>query len=96
MPTVIDDDTGEEVEVKPVHATATVASVNSLHSDFPKGSAQFIEKHMAAAVMRAHEEGVTDPEEIRERILVARQLARNAIATAVQEHNSRIAAGEQE
>jgi hypothetical protein len=94
MPTVKDDNTGEEVEVQPVHATVTVASVNSFRNEFPHGSAELIEKSMANAVVQAMEAGVTDAEELRDIIQKARVSARQGIMNYVREHNSQVAAQE--
>lgn len=95
MATIVDE-TGREVDVVPVEAVATVASANNFSSEFPKGSAEFIERCMVAAIAKAQEEGITDPEEIRARSLEARQLAKQAISTRVQEYNSQLLAGDQE
>lgn len=73
MATVIDDDTGEEVEVRQVEAVATVASINTLGSEFPKEAAKAIEQAMVWAVQKAAEEGITDPDEVRALMLKARQ-----------------------
>jgi predicted solute-binding protein len=94
MPTVTDDNTGEEIEVQPVHATVTAASVNSFKSELPRGSAKLIETAMANAVAQAMEQGITDAEELREIIQKARQSSRQAIMTYVREHNSQVAAQE--
>jgi hypothetical protein len=94
MPTVKDDATGEEVEVQPVHATLTVASVNSFHSEFPPGSAQIIEQAMVNAVTQAMEAGVQDAEELRDIIHKARLSAVQAITNYVRDFNSQVAAQE--
>lgn len=53
---------------------ATAIAVDSLYPE-RRGLAKRIEEAMSAAVMRAHLEGVTDPEIIRERMHVAKAAA---------------------
>lgn len=79
MSTVVDDNTGEEVEVVPAHAVAAVASVNTLHNEFPPGAAKRIEQAMAAAAASAQSEGVTDPLVLRDRMRRAREGAKAAM-----------------
>lgn len=76
MPTVIDDVTGEEVEVQPVHAAVTIANTGGLGSEFPKEAGRFIEESMAAAMRNALEDGISDPDALRERALKARESAK--------------------
>lgn len=94
--TVIDENTGEEVPVQKVEAAATIASLNSFTTELPRGSARVIEQFMANAVAHAMESGITDPEELREIIQKARQTARQGIMNYVREHNSQVAAVQQE
>ena len=72
MPTVIDENTGEVVDVVQVEAVASVASINSLASEFPPEAAKAIEQAMVWAINHCNENGITDPEQIREVMLKAR------------------------
>ena len=72
MATVIDDDTGEEVEVRQVEAVAAIASVNDINKELPPNAAKLIEQAMVWAINKCMEEGVTDPEEINARMMQAR------------------------
>lgn len=72
MATVIDESTGETVEVVQVEAVAAVASINSLASEFPLEAASAIEQAMVWAVQKANEDGVTDPDKVRELMMKAR------------------------
>lgn len=73
MATVVDDTTGEEVEVQPVEAVVAISSITDLASEFPADAAKRIESAMTAAISNAMEEGVSDPKELRERMLKARE-----------------------
>lgn len=74
MATVIDDSTGEEVEIVQVHAVAAVANVSMLHNnDLPPDAGKRIETAMAAAAAAAMALEETDPEKIRAAMLDARQ-----------------------
>lgn len=79
MSTVISDETGAQVEVVQVEATASVAAINSLASEFPKSAAADIERAMVRAVQDANERGETDPDKIREAMLQARHEMKNAL-----------------
>lgn len=79
MPTVKDDNTGEEVEVSPVHAVAAVSIVSNVNYDMPSNAAQVIEQAMAGAAGAAMEDGVTDPDEIRAAMLKARESVKIAM-----------------
>ena len=72
MATVIDENTGEEVEVVQVEAVAAVASINSLASEFPPEAGKAIEQAMVWAVQKAAEEGITEPDQVRELMMKAR------------------------
>jgi hypothetical protein len=72
MATVIDAVTGEEVEVVQVQAVAAVASVNSIASEFPPEAGKAIEQAMVWAVQQCSEQGITDPDQVRELMLKAR------------------------
>lgn len=72
MATVIDDNTGEIVEVVQVEAVASVASINSLASEFPPEAAKAIEQAMVWAVNHAAEQGITEPDAVRELMMKAR------------------------
>jgi hypothetical protein len=80
MATVIDDVTGEEVEVVQVEAVAAVANVSTLHNrELPPNAAKMIEQAMVWAVNKCAEEGITDPNEIRERMLAAREIMKKSM-----------------
>lgn len=76
MATVIDENTGEEVEVRTVEAAATIANTGGIGSEFPKEAGRFIEESMAAAIRNALEDGISDPDELRARALKARDSAK--------------------
>lgn len=95
MPTVIDETTGEEVEVVQVEAAATVASINTLASEFPPEAGKLIEQAMAAAAAHAHEGGITDPNAIRELMLKARESVKLGLRTQMRDEQSQRAAQEQ-
>lgn len=95
MPTVIDDDTGEEVEVRPVMAAAAMASVNNAFGEYPEGAAKRIEAAMAAAAHLAISDGIDDPDEIRKRMLDARESAKIAMRNEMRDLRSQEAAAQQ-
>lgn len=72
MITVLDE-SGREIEVVPVEAVATLASVSALGKELPINAAERIQSAMAGAVALAYSEGVTDPEKIKELMLLARE-----------------------
>jgi hypothetical protein len=76
MPTVRDDNTGEQVEVTPVHAVAAVSITSSVGYDMPSNASQIIEQAMIGAAKAAMESGVTDPDKIRAMMLKARESAK--------------------
>lgn len=94
MSTVVDDSTGEEVEVVPAHAVAAVASVNTLHNEFPPGAAKLIERAMVAAVQNAQSEGITNPVEIRALMERARRGAKASMGIRMNDLRSQEAAKE--
>lgn len=96
MGTVIDDDTGEEVEVRQVEAVASVASVNDLNREFPPGAGKRIEEAMAAAIAAAQAEGVYDPYIIRDRARKAREGSKAAMRIEMSDLRSRADAKERE
>lgn len=92
MPTVINDETGEEIEVVPVQAVAALASVAALRDEFPRGSAALIEQAMAAAVMRCNADGITDPVKVRDAMIQARLSTKEAIRIHMNNERSKVAA----
>lgn len=94
MATVISDETGEEVEVVQVEGAVAVATINSLASEFPKDAGKLIEKAMAAAAQLMHEQGITDPDQIREAMLSARESVKLALRTQMRDEQSQRAAQE--
>lgn len=73
--THVKGDDGQIYEKKVVSASGVAAG---MHTDAPKSDlAQAMEKAMTKAVQDAHNQGVTDPEEIKARILVARDQTLN-------------------
>jgi hypothetical protein len=93
--TVIDENTGAEVEVVPVEAVAVVAAVNSLASEFPPGAAVEIERAMVWAINDCAERGITDPAEIRETMMAARQHMKASLHLRMNDLRSQAAAQEQ-
>lgn len=74
MPTVIDDNTGEEVEIRQVEAVAAVANVSMLrNNDLPPDAGKRIEAAMSAAAAAAMALEETDPVKIRAAMLEARE-----------------------
>lgn len=72
MATVLDEG-GREIEVVAVEAIATLASVSALGKELPVNAAERIQRAMAAAVALAYSKGITDPEKVRELMLLARE-----------------------
>lgn len=79
MPTVTNPETGEEVEVREVHATGISANISATSTEFEASDASFIQAYMTKAVEAAYREGVMNPEKIREAILAAREEAKEHI-----------------
>lgn len=96
MDTVVDDSSGEEVKVTPVEAVAAMASVNSLKREFPPGAGKRIEEAMAAAAANAQADGVTDPYEIKQHMLKARESIKAAMRIEMNDLRSQAAAAERE
>lgn len=69
-----DEIENDKVEPRIVAATGTSANAN-VSGDWATAEKQ--EAAMAEAVMAAHHEGITDPDEIRSRILAARDSITN-------------------
>ena len=67
------DENGREIEVVPSHAVATLASISALGKEFPVNAAGRIQQAMADAVAFAYSKGISDPEEIKELMLLARE-----------------------
>lgn len=88
MPTVKDDNTGEEVEVVQVEAVVTVASINSLASEFPPSASKMIEQAMVWAVQECNSKGVTDATEVREAILKAREEMKSSLRMQMADQRS--------
>jgi len=95
MLTVVDDNTGEEVEVQIAEMTAAMASVVSLSRELPRDAASRIEQAMAAAVRNAMEAGVTAPEDIRKAMLNARSSTRIALLNEMRDLRSQEAAAQE-
>jgi|EndMetStandDraft_4_1072995.scaffolds.fasta_scaffold50074_1 hypothetical protein len=76
MATVIDENTGEEVEVQPVEAALTISTTGGFNSEFPASAGRVIEEAMAGAIRNAMEEGITDPDVLRQHALDAREAAK--------------------
>jgi len=90
MPTVICDETGEEVEVRPVHAAAVSANVAQGASDGPRLSkvqVELIQQAMANAVTWCYQEGIVDPDAIKAKMQEARANMKRRIAEAIEEDN---------
>jgi hypothetical protein len=94
MATVVDEATGEEIEVVPVEATAVMTSINSLNSEFPQGAAKQIEAAIVQAINDCMEQGITNPKEIRERMMVARENMKKALRLDMHSKRSQEAAEE--
>lgn len=84
MATVIDETTGAVVEVVPVMATAAVASVSNLSDNLPPDAASRIEQAMVAAITNANSAGITDPDEIKQLMLSARESVKLALRQEMQ------------
>jgi len=94
MATVIDDDTGEEVQVVPVEAVAAVSSI-SAWSDLPPGAGKQIEEAMAAAASQCMEAGISEPDAVREAMLKARDSVRIALRAQMISERSQYEAAQQ-
>lgn len=79
MPTVTDENTGEEVEVRPVQAALVISTTGGFNSEFPPNAGKIIEEAMAAAMRNATAAGVTDPDELRALALKARESVKAAL-----------------
>lgn len=97
------DETGELVEVVQVHATAAVAAVSNLQDkagggipELPPGAAKMIEQAMVYAIQRCNEEGVTDPEVVREMMMQARETMKASLRARMVELRSQQQAAAQE
>lgn len=87
MPTVICDETGEEVEVQPVHAVAVSANAAQGASDGPRLSkvqVELIQQSMANAVTWCYQEGITDPDAIKAKMQEARANIKKRIEEAME------------
>ena len=96
MLTVVDDNTGEEIEVRPIHAVSAMASVNSLRDEFPRGSAAIIERAMATAAAQCAADGIADQVKVRDAMIRARRTAKNAIRMHMDDLRSQAALAERE
>lgn len=70
--TVVDEATGQVVPVKQVHASAAIVIASSMAGDMPDDAATRIEQAMAGAAANCHAAGITDPDQIRASMLLAR------------------------
>lgn len=92
MATVIDDVTGEEVEVVQVAAVAAVSAVNQLNRELPPDAAKRIEQAMVWAVNKCAELGISNPEEIRAHMLDAREAIKRSMYIKMDDARSQEAA----
>jgi hypothetical protein len=97
------DETGELVEVVPVHATATVSAVSNLQDkaggglpELPPGSAKMIEQAMVYAIQRCNEQGIFDAKRIREAMMQAREDMKSSLRARQIELQSQQQAAAQE
>lgn len=97
MATVIDDVTGEEVEVRPVEAVAAISMASNMGvGDMPPDAGRRIEQAMAGAAANAMAAGVSEPDEIREAMLIARESVKIAMRAEWRDFLSQQAAVAQE
>ncbi len=87
MTTVIGED-GHEHQVIGVEAVASIASINTLNSEFPPNAAKIIEQAMAGAVRNCYESGETDPVKIRKAMQDARESVKMALRAQQAEERS--------
>lgn len=93
MATVIDDTTGEEVEVVQVHAVAISANQATAGTTITRAQAKRIEEAMANAVRYCYQIGNTDPEFVRGKMQEARAAIKRKFAEeAIEAEKERIAA----
>ncbi len=85
MATVIDENTGEEVEVRAAETAVTISNTGGVGSEFPRSAGRTIQEAMAGAIRNAMEDGITDPDELRKHALDAREAAK---ALLRQQHSS--------
>lgn len=78
MPTIIDDE-GNEIEVVQHEAVAALASVGALGDKLSGGAAKAIQHAMSMAVSYAYNEGITDPDKIKELMMAARENAKRVL-----------------
>jgi hypothetical protein len=95
MPTVIGDD-GKEYEVVQVEAVAALSSVARLSGsdDLPPDASKRIESAMSRAVYAMMEQGVSDPEKIREAMQDARAREKIYMRNEIIDKRSQEAAGQ--
>lgn len=89
MPTVISDETGEEFEVVPVHAVAISANQASAGTTITHAQAKRIEEAMANAVRYCYQEGIVDPEDVKEKMQEARVAIKRTFAEEALEAESK-------
>jgi hypothetical protein len=95
--TVTSDETGELVDVLPVHAVAALASTSTLtKSELPPDASKVIQDAMVAAATNAIAEHGHDPDVVREAMLKARESVKLAMRNQMRELWSQHEAAQQE
>jgi hypothetical protein len=92
---VTSDETGELVEVIPAFATAAVAHVSTLSNkdrkgipELPPGSAKMIEQAMVYAIEQCTRDGITEPDAVREAMMMARESMKQSLRMQMIEQRS--------
>lgn len=96
MPTVISEETGEEVEIVQIEAVASIASVSRLSGsdDLPPDAGKRIEQAMSRAIASVMEQGETDPAKIKQAMMDARAREKIYMRNEIIDKRSQEAAGQ--
>jgi 3-keto-L-gulonate-6-phosphate decarboxylase len=85
MPEYITGEDGEQYEVQTVEAVGVCATASHVSTKVGDAGAKFIQAAMTAAVEECYKHGVTEPDTVREAMMLARERAKKAIMEALKE-----------
>lgn len=77
------EETPEEIVPRQVHAVAVSANVGAAGTGITKVDAKFIELAMSQAVQWCYDNGITEPDMVREKMMTARKAAKRMILEGV-------------
>lgn len=69
----------EDITPQQVHAVAVAASTGGPQSRFSREAGKIIQQAMTNAVTWCYARGITDPEKVREKMMVARENAKRVL-----------------